>query len=121
MITINLQNVEELIFYNKAAQQVLPEFRNIFQTWGLGKRVSALKNLSQKALFDFFEELKEEHIHRLEQFFGTAIKVVTTDPHLVKHYSFTLDEAEDAMNELALDGNFFVWRDCSRVYISFWR
>lgn len=121
MLTINLQNVEELVFYNKAVQQALPEFHNTFQSWSLGKRLSALKHLCKKAVFDFFDQLTDEHIVKLEKHFGTGITIVKTDPHLVKNAEFELNCAECELNELDLYENWFVWRDADKLYVSSWR
>lgn len=121
MLTINLQNVEELVFYNKGVQQALPEFYNIFQTWSLGKRVSALRNMCRKAVFDFFEKLTDEHVVKLEEHFGTAVKVVKTDPHLVRNVEFDLDCAQCELNEFDLYENWFVWRDADKIYVTSWR
>lgn len=121
MLTLNLQNVEELVFFNRQLQQTLPEFYNTFQTWNLGKRVSALKHLCQKAIFDFFDGLTEEHLEKLEEHFKTEVKVVKTDPHLVKSDTFDLDCAQCELNEFDGYENWFVWRDADRLYISTWR
>ncbi len=121
ILTINLQNVEELVFYNKAVQQVLPEFYNTFQSWNLGKRLSALRHLCKKAVFDFLDQLSDEHIAKLEEYFAIGIKVVKTDPNLVKNVKFDLDCSQCELNELELYENWFVWRDANELYISSWR
>jgi len=121
MLTINLENIEELVFYNKAVQQVLPEFSNTFHTWGLGKRVPALSGLCQKAIFEFFDGLTDEHIERLEKYFKTEVKVVKTDPHLVKNGEFYLECAQCEVNEFDGYENWTVWRDADRLYILSWR
>lgn len=121
MITINLQNVEELVFYNKALQQQLPEFRNTFMSWGLGKQLSALKHLCQKSIFEFLDGLSEEHIKKLEDHFGTDVRIVKTDPHLVKNGDFSLDCAQCELNEFQGYENWFVWRDADKLYVSSWR
>lgn len=121
MLIINLQNVEEIIFYNKAVQQILPEFYNIFQSWSLGKRLSALKNLSNKAVYDFFEKINDEHIVRLEKHFGVGVKIVETDTHLVKSFDFSLNFSECELDANDFYENWFIWRDSENLYVSSWR
>jgi hypothetical protein len=121
MLTINLQNVEELVFYNKALQQALPEFYNTFQTWNLGKRLAALRHLCQKAIFEFFDGLTDEHILKLEEHFKTEVEVVRADPHLVKSGTFDLDCSQCELNEFGGYENWFVCRDADKLYITFWR
>ena len=102
MITLNLQNVEELVFFNKAVQRALPEFSNTFSTWALGKRVPSLRFLCQKAIFEFFNELTDEHTEKLSAILKDNIKIVTTDPHLVKTAIFDLDCAGNAILMLVM-------------------
>lgn len=119
MLILNPQNVEELIFYNKSLQQMLPEFRNTFSTWHLGKLMPSLRNLIQKSIFEFLDNIKDEHIKKLEEYFHTTIKIVNFDPHLVKSYSFDLQDCD--LNEIELYENWFIWRDASKLYIDSWR
>jgi hypothetical protein len=121
MLTINLQNVEELVFYNKAVQQVLPEFYNTFQSWNLGKRLTTLSHLCKKSVFDFFDNLSDEHILKLEEYFNAEVKIVKTDPHLVKNVEFNLDCAEDGLKDFKLYENWFVWRNADKLFVSSWR
>jgi len=121
MLTINLQNVEELVFYNKALQQALPDFSNTFQTWSLGKRLSALSFLSQKAVFEFLDGLTDDHVRKLEDHFGTEVRIVKTDPHLVKCGEFDLECAQCELNEFDGYENWFVWRDANKLYMMSWR
>jgi len=121
MLTLNLQNIEELVFYDKALQQVLPEFYNTFQTWNLGKRLSALRHLCQKAVFEFMDGLTEDHIRKLEEYFKTEVKIVKTDSHLIKNVEFSLDCAQCELNEFQRYENWFIWRDADKLYVSTWR
>lgn len=121
MLTIRLQNVEELVFYNKALQQKLPEFKKLFYEWSLGKRISALNHLSQKAIGAFFDSVGEEHLQTMKEHFGVDVKIVRFDSHLVKNADFSQECASCEMNEASWYDNVLVWRDENRVYITSWR
>jgi hypothetical protein len=121
MMLINLKNIEEIIFFDKKLQQLLPDFDHVFKTWSLGKKISALKHLSQKAIFDFIDSLNDSHIEILKKYFQTnEIKISSINPHIVNNYIFELKSSEEELNKLQLHGNFFIYRDESKLYIDIW-
>ena len=118
---INLQNVEELVFYDKKLQLLIPEFNHLFSQWSLAKRVPALRSLGLRSLMDFLNDLTDEHKKIMESYFGIGITVDKMDYHIAKHYDCTLEEAENKLNTIGGFSNFSSYRDGNHLYISFWR
>lgn len=121
MLIITLHNVEDIIFYDKSVQQLFPDFRDLFHSWSISKIVPSLHHMGKKSLIEFLEQVKEEHIQLLEKHFETKVKIVPIDVHLIKKYEFDLEESSDKLNEMQLEGNYFIWRDANKLYFSLWR
>lgn len=118
---INLQNIEDLLFFDKKAQSLLPEFRHLFDQWSLSKRVPGLQTLGRRSVVDLLNSLEADHIQKLEEYLGDIIVVDKIDYHLVRNFEGPLEEAEGRLCQFAGFKDFCVHRDADRVYISFWR
>lgn len=117
-MTLNFDNVEEFIFLNKNVQKLLPEHKNIFGQWALGKQVPSLNFLSQKALAILLDSLSIEQIKILEDYFQDNILVETIAYSSVKNFEFGLSEN---LNIDALSNNFCITRDDDKLYMTFIR
>lgn len=118
---INLQNVEELIFYDKQVQKLLPQFKNFFDSWALSKRVTELRALGKKSISDFLFGLESEHIEILKIYFGCNIAIDKLDYRIVKNYEFLLEDVEHQLNKSETFPNLFFAMDDKKIYLSFWR
>lgn len=122
MIEINLQNIEELIFYNIKVQQNFPELYNTFQTWKIGNAVSSVKFLKQKAISEFCEKITDERKTKLENLLGDKIKFNILDPNLVKNYCFNLSILEKELNNVKDKfEDFVVSRIADKISITLWK
>jgi hypothetical protein len=117
MLTLNLQNVEELIFYDKKAQSLLPEFKHLFDSWSLAKRYPALRNLGRRSISDLLKHLTETHVQLLAKYFGDEVSVDDLDYHIVKNYNFNIN-AVDLQDSFP---NLVLYRRGDQLYISTWR
>ena len=70
---INLNNVEELIFYDNKIKKMLPEFNDLFSNWAFAKQYSGFRQLSKRAVLDFLERIEPVQIDTLEQYFCTKV------------------------------------------------
>lgn len=121
MLTIGLENVEEIIFSSRRLQQVLPEFKHLFASWTLSRQVPALRSLGKRCLVDFLNELTPEHLAILEKIFGTPVEVRSVDVNVVRHAKGNIDDIG-----CMLDGaeNYFgisLTRTGDTVGITMWR
>jgi hypothetical protein len=117
---INLQNIEELLFFDKKAQALLPEFRHFFDQWQLGQRFPGMKTLGQRSVLELLNSLNEKHIRKLEEYFADTILVDKVDNRLVAHHEWSVGEA-DGLCEFAGYRDFCLTREKGRIYVSFWR
>jgi hypothetical protein len=117
---LNLQNIEELIFYDKKVQRLLPEFRHLFDQWRLGKQVPGMQAIGKRSVFDLLNGLEPYHVQKLEEYFAAKIILDKIDYSIIVHYEGGLEEPA----ELCRYSNFkefCVYRDADNFYISFWR
>jgi hypothetical protein len=124
MIKLDFSNVEELIFLNEKVRNVLPPFfASYFESWTLSKRVPMLKQLGRQAMYDLLNELNEDHILSLEEFFGERIMIEKLIYNAVKNIKLSLDNAEvcDILCNIVGDNYYVVYRDDRYVFITFWR
>lgn len=121
MITIDFQNVEDLIFRDKKIQALLPELTPAFNQWKLVQLAPYLRSLKQRVLLDVLNSLPN-YTTRLQEYFGDEITINKLDYMLVRHMETSvncshLDEAPDMGGYSGMCAH----RDKERIYISFWR
>jgi hypothetical protein len=118
---LNLQNIEDAIFFDKKVQSLLPEFRHLFDQWSLSKRVPGMQTLGKRTVIDFLNSLEAEHVRKLEEYFGTTIIVDKVEGHLVKNYEGDLELIEGELCKFHGFKEFSVYRDAEKAYITYWR
>jgi hypothetical protein len=124
MIKLDFSNVEELIFVNEKVRHVLPpSFFNYFESWALGKRVPVLKQVGRQAMYDLLNALNEDHVLRLEEFFGERIIIEKLNYNAVKNIKLSLDDTEmcKILCNIVGDNYYSVCRDDRYIFITFWR
>jgi len=123
MIVINLQNVEELIFFNKETYELFPDSKVYFDQWMLAQRIPSLRSLGKRSVIDFLNSITDEGIERLESYFEDSITLELIDYHIVKTHSFNVEDMEKELNSTPTAGynNFNVSRNKNIVNITFWR
>ena len=121
MLHINLKNIEELIFQNKEITQSLPEFRLHFDQWRLSKMIPATRQMGKRAILDFMNDIKPEHLEILGQHFNTTVTIDRLNYGTVKNFETSLESAEKELNQGDWLPYFSTYRDKDRLYISWWR
>lgn len=117
---LNLQNIEDVIFFDKKVQQLLPEFRHLFDQWAVSKRVPGLQNLGKRSVVEFINALEDQHVRKLEEYFGDTIILDKVDGTIVRHYESKLEDA-DFLCQYADFKQFCVDRDGDNLRVTFWR
>jgi hypothetical protein len=124
MKILNFSNVEELIFYDRQAQNALPiHMFSLFEQWRLAQRIPALKQLGRQALLDFLNGLTGDDLVALEKHFDEKIIVEKLNYSIVHNLTIPLNDSSlcEALCEIEGFGYFSTWRDADFLYISFWR
>lgn len=111
---INFLNVEKLIFENPEIREKLPEFKDIFQQWKLGKMIPALKPTAQKAVLDFLNNVDPE---TLKKCFKEEITIQRLDYTIVKNKVVSIDDVDLE----GMDGELFISRSGDRLYLGSWK
>lgn len=117
---INFKNVEEIIFFDKKVQDLMPEFKHFFDQWMIGKRVPGLAEMANKSILNLLESITDDHIKKLEDYFEQTVIVVKINTNLVKNISLDLEK------EINLCGfteykEFCAYRGKDDIFLSFWR
>ncbi len=120
MLDINLGNVEELLFWDRNVQALLPELTHEFQQWTLGQQVPSLRHLGKKAVIDALNKIGK-HLEVLEQYFGSAINVEILDYGVVKDVVVGVEDAESELCKLEGFPHLAISRIGGRIYVSTWR
>lgn len=124
MIYLNFSNVEELLFMNQEAQNVLPVHHfSIFEQWRLAKRVPFLREIGRQAVFDLLNALNDDDVALLEQYFDEKIVVEKLNYSVAMNYKIPLTESEvcEVLCDVVGFNYFSTWRDDEYLYISLWR
>jgi len=118
---LNLQNVEDLVFFNKKIWEILPEFRSLFEQWALGKRTPGLQNLGKRSLIDFLNSLEKTHLDKLEEYFKDIILLDKIDYHTVHNYNGKIEEIQSKLCKFNGFIDFSVYRKDDQINLTFWR
>ena len=70
MIEINLNNVEEFIFFEREFVDFIPDFKKYYDPWRFARMNPSLKAIGHKALVDFLCNITENQKLRIEEKFG---------------------------------------------------
>ena len=124
MLDLNLTNVEELVFYDREVQKLLPDsFFSIFEQWRIAKRLPMLSGIGKQAVLDFLNILTDQEIETLELYFGQKIIVEKLNYSVSINLKVPLAKENEICRHLCdINFNYFsTWRDEEHLYISFWR
>lgn len=125
MVTLNFSNVEKLIFKDREIQKVLPpNMFSYFEQWRLGKQMPFLKQIGKAAMLDFINNLNDEHISILEDYFNERVVVERLNYNVAMNIEVSLENSNEVCQKLCEiegDFNYGTWRDEKKLYISFWR
>lgn len=123
MINLNFSTAEELIFWDREAQQVLPvHFFSIFEQWRLSKRVSYLRDTGKHAILDFLNALSDDDVALLENYFDEKINLEKLSYQTVNNMNLPLNESICDKLCLIEGSNYFsLWRDENQLYLSIWK
>jgi hypothetical protein len=117
---INLKNIEELIFFDKKLQDLLPEYRHIFDQWQIGQRVPGMKSLGQRSVFELLNSLGKKEISVLQNYFNDIIVLNRINNKIVDHYQSFFDDQNDLCQFFDYK-DFCLTMDKDKFNITFWR
>ena len=118
---INLQNIEEIIFYNSKVWQHIPESIQFYNEWSLSKRVPGLRDLGKRSILNFLNNMNNDTIQKLENFFGKSIIINKTNDKIIENISITVDDIEDNICQFDNFKDFCITRNSDVASITFWR
>jgi hypothetical protein len=125
MKTLNFSNVEELVFMDKDAQELLPPAMQVyFEQWKLAMRVPLLGQMGKQAVLDFLNSLEDEHVYVLEEYFGERIFVEKLNYLLAMNLRIPIAETREMCESLCkIEGSYYfsTYRDADYLYVSYWR
>lgn len=118
---LSLNNVETLVFSNKRVVASLPQYKHIFDSWLLSKRVSHLRNLGQRAIFDFIEAVTEEDVEIISLVNNIDLVYKKINFERYKNIESTIEKLE---KDILLASNFMdmcVYRNKNEVKVLLWK
>ncbi len=118
---LNFQNVEEIVFKDKNVQNILPEFKHLFDSWTLSIRITALRNLGKRSLLDFLNSLSAKHLQVLSNYFKQDVKVERLDYNIVRNINTTLDGAVEELSKYEGFLDLAISRKDNQLYICMWK
>lgn len=124
MLKLNFSNVEDLVFYDLEVQKMLdPELFSTFEQWRLSKRIPYLKDIGKQAILDFLNNITEDDILVLENYFQKKIYVEKFNYKIIKNIKVSLENFNicNALCEIDSFSYYTTYRDDENIYITFWR
>ena len=119
---LNFSNIENYIFEDLNSQKLLPQFYPYFEQWRLARRLPILKQLGRQAVLDVLNQISDEDIVALEQYFGKSISIDKLEYSVIKNIQVPVNsDLCDLLCELRGFNYFSTWRDQDHIYISLWR
>lgn len=125
MLELNFSNIEELVFYDKEAQKMLPpSYFSIFEQWRIAKKITALSGIGKQAVLDLLNTLNENDLFMLGEYFKSNVVVQKLNYSVVLNIKVPLKEKTELCKALCDVADFIyfnTWRDEEYLYVSFWR
>lgn len=93
----------------------------MYDTWMMSVRVPFLKNMGNKALYDFVMTIKDEDIKKLSDYFNKEIKVIRGDLEKVNYFNTNINSFEFDIKE---DFNFTdicIYRRGENLKVLLWK
>jgi len=119
MFTINLQNVETVLFKNPEVKSVLSDLRHIFDKWLLSYRSPALSHMKKQSLIDLLDALDGTHIETLAKLFGNMVFIEKIDHSLVKNLDLPItDTIKNALTNYNGYNNIAISRNADKLSIT---
>lgn len=118
---INIQNIEEIIFYNQQIWNLIPDLNKYHEQWALSQRASGLKELGKRTIIEFMNSLQMEHIQKLEKYFHENIELERIDIKVLNCVYFDKNDLEQNLCKYDNYKDFFISRNKDQVCVCFWR
>lgn len=124
MKNINFSNVEEIIFFDRQAQNVLPpHYFSLFEQWRLAQRFTYLRELGKQAIIDFLQSITDEEIELLEGYFDEKVFIEKLSYNVAVSRDISLNQSAICETLCGVEGfpYYTMWRDEYMLHITFWR
>jgi hypothetical protein len=121
MIILDFENVQEFVFSDSQLRNQLPKHRHLFDSWILGVRVPAMRQLSKRSVLEFLETIDDEDLKIISDHIGEEVELEQLDYHIVKELNMSCKNVADILNETDCYPNFAITRTEGDVTICFWR
>lgn len=120
MVALSLKNIESILFNNKKLTEQFPEFKHYFDQWKLSKQHSFLKNVGMQAVIDLMNNLNDNHLKIIEDFYNMKFKVIKLNNRLVNNFEFEVDSCIDDLSDLPVIANICLHRNKEKIFITTW-
>jgi hypothetical protein len=117
---VNLQNIEEVFFLDKKVQELLPEFRQEFDSWRISQMAAGLRPLAQKCIFDVLNKITDQQIKRLINHFGENVYINKLNEKIIEHYNFDVHGSNDLCKYTDFK-DFCISMNKDQISATFWR
>lgn len=121
MIELNLNNVEELVFFEKEFADFIPDFRQYYDQWRLSRMTPALRPIGNKSLIDFLCNITELQKEKIEEKFGEKIIIDAPNTKIIKFFETNCDSLEELLNKINVHGYHRFYRKGNKIFITIWR
>ena len=124
MKNINFSNIEEIVFFDRHLQNLLPpHYFSIFEQWRLAQRFSYLREIGKQAIMQFIQGITDDDIQVLEDYFGERVVVEKMIYSIAENFSIPLNQTAICNTLCDIEGfpSYSMWRDEYMLHLTFWR
>jgi len=118
---INIQNVEELIFYNKEIWQKIPDLIHLRDQWRISRISPVLRAMGKKSLLDFLNQAKPIHEEILSDHFDKLVTIDRIESNIIKNTEFFVEDDDVNLDSHEIYNGFSIYRKKNKVYVTLWR
>jgi len=121
MLSLNITNIEKLIFHDQKVRSLFPEFQSLFKQWQFAK-IHDLRSIQQQCLLNFLNSVNNDHISTLKEHFECEVTLTKINNQIVENKTIPISDLENVLRDIEGEyQDFAVYRDKDQIYISFWR
>ena len=91
---ISYKEVQDIIFENQIIRNNLPQYKSLFDSYFLSKISPELRNLGQRSILKFIDQVTKEDCDKISDILGYTIYIPKLDTNLVKNITANIEDLE---------------------------
>lgn len=118
---ISYKDVKDIIFENQLVKNSLPHYKSLFDSYFLSKISPELRNLGQRSILKFIDQVTEEDCDKISDILGYTIYIPKMDTNFCKNIKASIEDLEFYLEDVSNYKEMAIYRKGDEVKILCWK